>query len=188
MKRFLIPLALAVASVAAVPAAAPAAKKKPKPPVYTIHGGYDKTFVIYSECDPLKQGLVKETTRTKKHYSYTGDTKRGFTITETEQQFLIRESANPYLPSNTITGEPTTRTKKVAGSDVLAIKKSRGTYIFDGIGAELQRQSFSVPSKVGGRKQIKLSTTERASSPATGCTVLYEDSSVDGTVLITRIK
>jgi hypothetical protein len=190
MRKLLPVIAIAAAATAALPATAPAkAKPKPKPAVYAIYGGYDLTSVIYTSCVPPGGGVVNETTRVKRHFAYSGDTRRGITVKETEQEFLIRESTNEYLPSNSIAGEPRETTYKSSGAITIG-KKGTGWFAYDGIGSERDRLSFRAPKKPGDAVQIKPDSNERHNEPdpGVGCTVAWSSTEASGALLVKRIQ
>lgn len=181
---------LALLAVAAAPASA-ARKKAPKKPVYEFAGGYSKTSVVFTRCNIVTGGTVSNTTRVVRTYAYSGDTKSGVTIVETEQTFLIRDAEDSeYIKDSTAQTSPQTTQRTSKGSEVITrAKGNTGTFQFDGIGSDLQRQTFKLPRKKGQITEIKIASSSHSDDPGrpADCDVSYDTSEAKGIVFV-RMK
>jgi hypothetical protein len=186
MKLTLLVTTLCLAGVAVVPAPSLAAAKKPKPTVYELSGSYSKESVVYTHCSAVGGGFVSNTTRVIRTYTYSGNTRSGITVVETDQTFAIQDvQDNEFVRPSSIAGQKHETTRKLKGSEVVTTKGKTGTFSYDGIGAGYTRQTFKLPAK-GKSRQIKVDSFTRANDPApgVGCDVSYDQTEAKGAIQV----
>jgi RNase P/RNase MRP subunit p29 len=186
MKLTLLAMTVCLASVAVAPAPSLAAARKPKPPVYELSGGYTRESVVYTHCKAVGGGFVGNTTRVVRTFAYSGDTRSGVTVVETEQTFAIQDvEDNEFVLPDSIAGQKRETTRKVKGGEVVTAKGKTGSFFYEGIGNGYARQTFKLPAK-GKARAIKIDSFTRANDPApgAGCDVSYDQTEAKGTIQV----
>jgi hypothetical protein len=163
-------------------------KKKPKPPVYSLHGGFVNEEVHHTECNDGGGAIVTETNVTWKNV-FSGDTQRGLKLTKTWRDKGIVDSANQFVPSGT--EESPWRTDVTAlGSGTLKVRRDgTGTVRVSPIGFDDLTQSFKGVKKVGDAAVVKINlSVHTPSADDHMCYGQYADYSAKGSLLVKRVQ